>query len=144
MLYVGADWTNEQREIISLLTEVSSWATLIGTLFIVLSYIIFKEIRHFHLRLIFFLAIADFTTSIVAALQYSELCSAIWAMSIAFVLDQVIRASNFHVERYEKIFHLLAWFIPAITVVVAYVQDLYSNTGLWPGYHYGVLRRQSA
>jgi hypothetical protein len=155
-------WTSEQQETISTLTEVSSWATLAGTSFILLSYLIFKEIRHFQMRLIFFLAIADFTTSIVfilnlhvdishpvtcdilaGGLQYSELCSTIWAMCIAFVLDQVIRASNFHVERYEKIFHILAWCIPAISVVGAYFQGLFSNTGLWcwiANTHHGLYR----
>jgi len=100
--------------------------------------------------LIFFLAIADLVTSVVfilnlhvdisrtltcdllaGALQYTELCSSIWALCIAFVLDQVIRASNYHVERLEKIFHILAWIIPAVSVAAAYFQDLFTDTGLW-------------
>lgn len=157
-----AGWSEEQSEIISYLTEVSSWATLLGSFFIVVSYLIFKEIRHFQLRLIFCLAIADVFTSIVfilnlhvdlsqyiaceilaAGLQYFELASALWAFCIAFVLDQVIRANNYNVENYEKLFHVGCWGVPLITIILSEVQHLFINTGLWcwlSNEHYGLYR----
>jgi len=140
----------EQQHTISTLTEVSTWATLVGSLFIVSSYLAFKEIRHFHLRLVFFLAIADFFVSIVfilnlhidisnyvtceilaGALQFFELSSSCWAFCIAFVLDQVIRANNYAVETYEKYFHMFSWGFPAVTVIIAHFQGLFGNAGLW-------------
>jgi len=140
----------EQQRTISTLTEVSTWATLVGSLFIVASYLAFREIRHFHLRLVFFLGVADFFVSIIfilnlhidishyvtceilaSTLQFFELASSFWAFCIAFVLDQVIRANNYGVENYEKYFHLLSWGIPAITVVLAHFQGIFGNAGLW-------------
>jgi len=150
MVFFGGGFTKAQEELLSTLTEVSSWATLAGSSFILISYLAFKEIRHFHLRLIFFLAIADFLTSVVfilnlyidisqklpctilaAILQFSEISSTLWAFCIAFTLDQVIRVCNYHVERFEKYFHLIAVGIPIITTILAGVQGLYVNTGLW-------------
>lgn len=141
---------SQEHFTISTLTEVSTWATLIGTTFIIVSYLAFKEIRHFHLRLVFFLAITDFFVSITfilnlhidissyvtceilgASLQYFELASALWAFCIAFVLDQVIRLNNYNVERFEKYFHVICWIVPAITVVLCHFQHLFINTGLW-------------
>jgi len=145
-------WTDEQTDTISTLTEVSSWATFVGTLFIIISYLIFKELQHFHLRLVFFLAIADFCTSITfllnlhlnvsknifceilaASLQFFELASALYAFSIAFVLNQVIRTDTaaHHIERSEKYFHVLCWSVATIATLGAGLQGLYLNTGLW-------------
>jgi len=149
-MFGGAGFTEAQEETISTLTEVSSWATLVGTFFILVSYLAFKELRHFHLRLIFFLAIADFCTAVIfianlhvninvdltctilgAILQFFELSSALWAFCIAFTLDQVIRVCNYHVEKYEKYFHLMVWGLAGTTTVVAGTQGLIVNTGLW-------------
>jgi len=143
-------FTKEQSKVITTLTEASACATLVGTLFIIVSYLAFKEIRQFHLRLIFFLAIADFMTSIVfianlhsdisnhvtcnilaAALEFSELASAIWSFCIAFVLDQVIRLSNYRIEQFEKWFHIVAWGIPGIIAVVSWLQGIFIDTGFW-------------
>lgn len=141
----------KQHDIMSTLTEVSSWASLVGTMFIVISYLAFKEIRHFHLRLVFILAITDLFVSITfilnlhmdiatdhircqvlaAFLQFFELASALWALCIAFVLDRVIRLNDYHVEQYEKYFYVFCWGVPSITVIASYFQGLYVNTGLW-------------
>jgi len=108
------------------------------------------------------LAISDFVVSIIfllnlhvdiseyavcnilaALLQYFELTSALWALCIAFTLDQVIRVCNYHVERYEKYFHLISWGLPGITVILSEVQGLFANTGLWcwiSDVHYGTYR----
>lgn len=140
----------EEHRTISILTEISTWATLAGTIFIIVSYLAFKELRHFHLRLVFFLAITDFFVSITfilnlhidltqniaceilgAFLQFFELASALWAFCIAFVLDQVIRLNNYNVERLEKYFHVLCWIVPLGTIVASHFQGLFANTGLW-------------
>jgi len=154
--------TKEQLHTLSILTEVSSWCSLVGAVFIILSYIIFKELRHFHLRLIFFLALTDLATSVVfilnlhltisngptctflgIGLQFAELASSLWSLCITFTLDQVIRVCNYHVERFEKYFHLISWGIPLASVFASYFQHLYIETGLWcwlDNDHYGLYR----
>jgi len=139
----------EQAHTLSVLTQASSWATLAGTLFILLSYLAFKEVHMIHMRLVFFLALADFFTAITflinvyiqhtplscsilgSSLQFFELSSTLWAFCLAYVLDQVIRVNSYSVETKEKYFHLACWIVPALTVVVCLIWNLFSDTGLW-------------
>jgi len=135
---------------LSKLTMVSSWATFVGCVFIVVSYLAFKEFRHFHLRLVFLLAVTDLCTSLTfilnifvdnsdelpctilgASLQFFELSSALWCLCIALTLDQVIRLSNDHVEMLEKYFHFVCWCAPMVTVVASYFLDIFAYVGVW-------------
>jgi len=159
---ISASSPAEAAHLLSLLTEVASWATLAGTSFILMSYLVFKEIHFFHLRLVFFLAVVDFFTAITfltnvylkhddevtcsilgSSLQFFELSSTLWSFCIAYVLDQVIRVNNFHVEIKERYFHLCCWIVPAFTVIICLAQDLFVNTGLWcwiTGVHHELFR----
>jgi len=144
------EWTGEQAVVISSLVETSCCISLVGTSSIIISYLVFKEIREFQLRLIFILAICDFMVAFVwllnlhlditktiicdilaGALEFFELTSIFWTVCLAFALDQVIRLSNYSVERYEKWFHVISWGIPTCIAIASYFQGLYANSGLW-------------
>lgn len=56
--------TTDQEEIIDYILYASSGLSMIGSLFIIFTFIVFKETRTFGTKLIFFLSISDFFTSL--------------------------------------------------------------------------------
>lgn len=94
-----------QQEIILSIISVTSVFSLVGSLFIILTYLIFRETRTFGTSLIFFLSISDFMTSIswfpwstkeilciiqAASLQFFEVASCLWSFTISYCIFQVI------------------------------------------------------
>ncbi|EFA78646.1 G-protein-coupled receptor family protein [Heterostelium album PN500] len=135
---------NEGDTLDTIFVTVSSSFTLVGCCFIIFSYIYFKELREFNLKLVFILTLNDLVISLIFLISthisrsYSEIvrealpfiCSVpdtllhyffissfFWSVAIAHTLLQVIAYNNMNVESvYYKFYHMVAWGIPFLLI----------------------------
>jgi len=143
-----------QEGILNIIVTVSGAISILGSSFIIFSYLLYKEYKHFHLRLILYLSVSDFftaATSLIgpqvrntyygssyyycyinaATVQFFFLCSVLWTGCIAHTVDQVIRKQNHKVEKFEKYYHLFCWGIPAAFDIYLGVTKSFGDAGLW-------------
>mmetsp|Transcript_7653 Transcript_7653/g.10561 ORF Transcript_7653/g.10561 Transcript_7653/m.10561 type:complete len:320 (+) Transcript_7653:140-1099(+) len=139
--------SSSEEEIINAVLYFSSGLSLLGSLFIIFTYILFKETRTFGTKLIFFLSIADFCAALswfpwnvnstlctvqASILQFSEIASYMWSFVISFSLFQV-----FFLEHQEEpgkrfvLYHTISWGYPAITVVLSVFFNRFGKAGSW-------------
>ncbi|CAN6198421.1 unnamed protein product [Urochloa humidicola] len=99
--------------------------SLVGSSFIVLCYLLFRELRKFSFKLVFYLAVSDMFCSLFTILggpsnafycfahDYSShffcLASFLWTTSIAFTLHRTVVKHKTDVEEFGSIFHLYVW-----------------------------------
>eukprot|EP01104_Vermistella_antarctica_P005076 TRINITY_DN15497_c0_g1_i1.p1 TRINITY_DN15497_c0_g1~~TRINITY_DN15497_c0_g1_i1.p1 ORF type:complete len:395 (+),score=40.26 TRINITY_DN15497_c0_g1_i1:136-1320(+) len=153
----GADFSPEQTELLNIAVSITSALSIIGAGFVIISYCLLGQYRYFHLRLTLYLAIADFIMStlmlinanffyfvyirtykfdfwckaIAFAMQYSVGLSLLWTTLIAYTLQQVIVRRNYDVDQYERYYHLIAWTLPILTLIVPTLKDGWGGAGLW-------------
>ncbi|EFA86297.1 cAMP receptor-like protein [Heterostelium album PN500] len=119
----------------------------VGALFIIITYILFRDVRSFASTLIFYLSICD----LMAALSYlpfgrgSKMACDIQAMGLLFFLTSsyfwtmCISISLFLVfftNRYElgylmKYFHYINWGIPLVLTLISLKFNIFGITGSW-------------
>lgn len=127
-----------EHEIIRIMLYFSSILSLIGSLFIILTFLVFKRTRTFGTKLIFFLSISDFFASIAwlpwntsdqlcniqaIFLQFFELSSYCWTFCIAISLYQVLflEQSEKKSQRWLPLYHILSWGLPLISVILCVI-----------------------
>ena len=65
-------------------------------------------------------------------LQFFELAGALWTLMVGVTFYFIVDKENaFRAQKYEVLFNLVSWGIPAITLVVSNVLKLYADVGLW-------------
>ncbi|KAL9264596.1 G-protein coupled receptor 1-like protein [Drosera capensis] len=117
--------TASQRQILAAVNTGASSLSLVGSGFIVLCYILFKELHKFSFKLVFFLALSDILCSffnIVSdpstgffcyAQGYSShffcVASFLWTTTVAFTLHRTVVQHKTDVEDLEPMFHLYVW-----------------------------------
>ena len=130
------------------LTTFTAVLSLFGTLFIVVSFFVWKDIQSFSRRILVFISIADFFTAIANILglwshneqvclvqstigTLSVLSSFFWTVFMAVFLYVAVckkmtlrKASNL-----MYLFHLLGWGIPIIIVAVGASTGKFGNNG---------------
>lgn len=130
----------EENEILATITTVLS---LFGTLFIIVSFFLWKDIRTTSRRILVYISIADFLTCVatIAAITnfwlsgtenkevcfvqsiigtFSVLCSFFWTVSMALYLYISVCWKNSRLaERLLYLFHVFGWGIPAIIATIA-------------------------
>lgn len=62
--------TQQEEDTIKLLVTISGSLSFVSSLFIIISYLAFKETRHFHLRLILYLSLCDFGSSFMVLILF--------------------------------------------------------------------------
>jgi len=126
-----------------ILTTITSVLSLFGTVFIVLFFFIWKDIRTTSRRILVYISIADFFTSVatIAAVTnfwlsgsenpqvclvqsvigtLSVLCSFFWTVSMAVYLYIVVCMKKSRLaERLMCVFHVFSWGIPLLIVTLA-------------------------
>jgi len=144
---MGEPLSAEETEILAIIAHISSLLSILGSLFIISSYIIFYKLRKAHGTLIFWLSICDFFASLAyfaipvaegyyycytqgLLIQFFQIASFIWTTSIAFALYLVfVRNKSFNVgiDHISKYFHIAAWSFAAINVGIGAAGDVYGN-----------------
>lgn len=83
-------YSSDEREVLLIVTSVTAGLSLLGCLFILLVYLLFKELRVFAFKLVVHMTIGDFLRSLGFLLQFPYLCPVqamlIQAGSLASVL----------------------------------------------------------
>ncbi|KAK9182081.1 hypothetical protein WN944_025222 [Citrus x changshan-huyou] len=119
---VAGSLTAHDRRILTALNTGASSLSFVGSGFIVLCYCLFKELRKFSFKLVFFLALSDMLCSffsIVGDPSKGFFCSAqgysthffcvasfLWTTTIAFTLHRTVVQHKTDVEDLEAMFHL--------------------------------------
>ncbi|GAY35526.1 hypothetical protein CUMW_016830 [Citrus unshiu] len=131
---VAGSLTAHDRRILTALNTGASSLSFVGSGFIVLCYCLFKELRKFSFKLVFFLALSDMLCSffsIVGDPSKGFFCSAqgysthffcvasfLWTTTIAFTLHRTVVQHKTDVEDLEAMFHLYVWGTSLVVTVV--------------------------
>ncbi|OMJ90232.1 hypothetical protein SteCoe_7430 [Stentor coeruleus] len=124
---------------------VSNSFSLIGSLFVMTAFLVFKSIRSFSFRLVFFMSTADFIHSIslmlpssgtwciiqAVTLNYSALSSTLWSFCIAFALYDSAVKENMHIQRWQGWFFLISYGLPLIFSIIPFAFDSYGLAKGW-------------
>ena len=147
------------RKIIKTVALISSTLSFIGSLFIVVSWMLFARLRTFPFRLVLYLSIADIGNSLATILaiaekgmdepngcvktsvlcsisgflmQFFEVASFFWILNISINLYLIlVKKVGNAIFGFEKTYHLLAWGVPLILAVIPVFLDAYGDAGSW-------------
>jgi hypothetical protein len=136
-----------EADIIQAMTVLSGILSVLGACLLIASFIMFKELRTYSSRLILFLSIADLGDSVGWVLspkmydhvtcvaqgiliQGFSLAAIFWQVAIAAYILQVNLGIQ-GLEKQEKWYHLVCWGIPALTIIVGSIYDIYGPAGPW-------------
>jgi hypothetical protein len=139
-----------QIDIIHTIIYGSGTLGLLGALFIISTFLLFREIRLFSTRLIFFLSLSDFMASLcwfpfgylsdvsclaqAMGLQFFLCSSLLWTMCISLSLVFAFysdRFESFELSQNMKYYHIICWGIPLLSVVICFSFGRYANVGPW-------------
>ncbi|KAG2664167.1 hypothetical protein I3843_16G065100 [Carya illinoinensis] len=126
--------TAHDRRVLMAVNAGASSLSFVGSGFIVLCYVLFKELRKFSFKLVFYLALSDMLCSFFTmvgdpskgffcyAQGYSAhffcVASFLWTTTIAFTLHRTVVRHKTDVEDLEAVFHLYVWGTSLVTTVV--------------------------
>ncbi|KAK1279478.1 G-protein coupled receptor 1 [Acorus gramineus] len=143
----AAGLTGSERKILRGVNVGASTLSLAGSAFIVLCYILFKELRKFSFKLIFFLALSDMFCSffsIVGDLSSGVFCYApgysahffcvasfLWTTTIAFTLHRTVVKHKTDVEDLGSMFHLYVWGTSLAVTVMRSIGNDFGHFGSW-------------
>lgn len=127
------------------LTLTSCSLSVIGTVTIITTYIIWRDIRSVARGLLVFLSIADFLVAISNAMgtvyqgnitdtfcktqsavtTYSNLCSFFWTVIIAvYIFISVVFRKPGVARRLVPLYHVIAWIVPAAIIIAAISENV--------------------
>uniref|UniRef100_A0A453R1H9 G-protein coupled receptors family 2 profile 2 domain-containing protein n=1 Tax=Aegilops tauschii subsp. strangulata TaxID=200361 RepID=A0A453R1H9_AEGTS len=135
------------REILDAVGTTAAALSLAGSSFIVLCYLLFRELRKFSFKLVYFLAVADMLCSLFTIMggpanafycfahDYSAhffcVASFLWTTTIAFTLHRTVVKHKTDVEEFGFIFHLYVWGTSLVTTVLRSIGSDYGRPGTW-------------
>ncbi|WOL06535.1 G-protein coupled receptor 1 [Canna indica] len=135
------------RQVLATVSAGAAALSLAGSTFIVLCYLLFKELHKFSFKLVFFLALSDMFCSFFNIIgdpsnkffcyahDYSVhffcVASFLWTTTIAFTLHRTVVKHKTDVEDYGSIFHLYVWGTSLTTTVIRSIGSDYGRTGAW-------------
>lgn len=146
-------FTDDQQQVISSLWLACGIISIFGSLFIIVCFICFKELRNFAFRLVLFLSISDISASITKlfgdagsmgpgaclfqaiSMTFFELASILWVVLIAFTLHMAFlkeRAdfSGPKIGAKANYYHG-AWVFACIMTLLPLITDSYGDSGAW-------------
>ncbi|XP_038720372.1 G-protein coupled receptor 1 isoform X2 [Tripterygium wilfordii] len=145
---VAGAMTAQDRRVLAAVNVGASSLSLVGSGFIVLCYLIFKELRKFSFKLVFYLALSDMLCSFFSivgdpstgffcyAQGYSThffcVASFLWTTTIAFTLHRTVVRHKTDVEDLEAMFHLYVWGTSLVMTVIRSIGNhQHGHWGAW-------------
>lgn len=143
----------EGNRINEYLTTVTAGLSFFGTLFIIISFFVWKDIRTTSRRILVYISVADFCTSVatIAAITsfwinryesrkvclaqsilgtLSVLCSFMWTVFMAtFLYISVCKKNSILAEKLMLLFHAFGWGIPIVIVCIAVSKGKLGDNG---------------
>ncbi|XP_051129391.1 G-protein coupled receptor 1 isoform X2 [Andrographis paniculata] len=142
--------TATERGILTAINTGASSLSLVGSGFIVLCYLLFKELRKFSFKLVFFLALSDMLCSFFSIIGdpskgyfcYAQgytthffcVASFLWTTTIAFTLHRTVVRHKTDVEDLEPMFHLYVWGTSVVMTISRSIGNNHSHIsriGAW-------------
>ncbi|OVA08340.1 GPCR protein [Macleaya cordata] len=139
--------TASDRRFLTSVNTGASTLSFAGSAFIVLCYFLFKDLRKFSFKLVFFLALSDMLCSFFSivgdpskgyfchAQGYSThffcVASFLWTTTIAFTLHRTVVRHKTDVEDLEPMFHLYVWGTSLVMTVIRSIGNDPGHLGVW-------------
>ncbi|KAB1219864.1 G-protein coupled receptor 1 [Morella rubra] len=139
--------TPRDRGVLMAVNAGASSLSFVGSGFIVLCYVLFKELRKFSFKLVFYLALSDMLCSFFSmigdpskgffcyAQGYSThffcVASFLWTTTIAFTLHRTVVKHKTDVEDMEAMFHLYVWGTSLVMTVIRSFGNNHGHFGSW-------------
>ncbi|KAM3270261.1 G-protein coupled receptor 1 isoform X1 [Capsicum chacoense] len=147
---VMGNLTVAERQVLTAVNSGASSLSLVGSGFIVICYLLFKELRKFSFKLVFYLALSDMCCSFFSIIGdpskgffcYAQgytthffcLASFLWTTAIAFTLHRTVVRHKTDVEDLEPMFHLYVWGTSGVMTVIRSIANNHehlSRLGTW-------------
>ncbi|KAB2627777.1 G-protein coupled receptor 1-like [Pyrus ussuriensis x Pyrus communis] len=144
---VAGGLTAYDRHVLTAVNAGAASLSFVGSGFIVLCYVLFKELRKFSFKLVFYLALSDMLCSFFSMVGdpsrgffcYSHgysthffcVASFLWTTTIAFTLHRTVVRHKTDVEDMEAMFHLYVWGTSLVVTVVRSIGNNHSHLGTW-------------
>uniref|UniRef100_A0A0R0GBQ3 G-protein coupled receptors family 2 profile 2 domain-containing protein n=1 Tax=Glycine max TaxID=3847 RepID=A0A0R0GBQ3_SOYBN len=144
---VAGALTAHDRRVLTAVNAGASSLSLAGSSFIVVCYLLFKELRKFSFKLVFYLALSDILCSLFSiigdpskgffcyAQGYSThffcVASFLWTTTIAFTLHRTVVKHKTDVEDLEAMFHLYVWGTSLVMTVMRSFGNDHKHFGAW-------------
>ncbi|KAL6344534.1 hypothetical protein AAG906_002439 [Vitis piasezkii] len=135
------------RQILAAVNGGASSLSFVGSGFIVLCYLLFKELRKFSFKLVFYLALSDMLCSFFSIIGdpsqgffcYAQgytthffcVASFLWTTTIAFTLHRTVVRHKTDVEDLESMFHLYVWGTSLVMTVIRSIGNDHGHLGVW-------------
>eukprot|EP01132_Coremiostelium_polycephalum_P009732 gene9732-11951_t len=140
------DQDSTVNKVLGYVVDVMLALSLAGSFFTVLTFMLFVKLRTYPIRLILYLCMAIFFAQFfffisfeayhtlfclpsAIILHYFFLADFIWTFCVAFNFYQMIVKRNRDAESFEKYYHMCAWGLPMIVVVIMAATGKYRNRG---------------
>ncbi|KAJ9702136.1 hypothetical protein PVL29_004056 [Vitis rotundifolia] len=147
MAMVTGNLTAHNRRILAAVNGGASSLSFVGSGFIVLCYLLFKELRKFSFKLVFYLALSDMLCSFFSIIGdpsqgffcYAQgytthffcVASFLWTTTIAFTLHRTVVRHKTDVEDLESMFHLYVWGTSLVMTVIRSIGNDHGHLGVW-------------
>lgn len=142
-----ASSTLKDRQILAAAGISTAALSLVGSSFIVLCYLLFKELRKFSFKLVFFLALSDMFCSFFSIIRdpsneffcHTEdfsrhffcVASFLWTTTIAFTLHRTVVKHKSDIEEFGSVFHLYVWGTSLAMTVMRSIGSDSGKLGTW-------------
>jgi len=132
-----------------ILITTSAILSILGSLLVIIAFLVFRQLRRYFSRIVVYLAISDlwlctsmlmgqsraphYTRCIVQSAlgSFFGLSSILWTMIVADSLRRVLLAHDLGVEsKHEKKLHILAWGLPSLSVLIGLGSGVYGPAGM--------------
>jgi hypothetical protein len=138
--------SGSQQDTLTLISAIVSTFSVVGSALIILSYVLFPNLRKFSYKLVLWLSFSDFfnqsmsyfgnpndnlfTCKLQAAgMQFFSVSSFLWTASIAFVLRSTVIDKKADIEGGYRKMHVVIWSTAALTMLVPAWK--YGPSGSW-------------
>jgi len=145
-----ASFSHSQSELVTILCLVLAGISMLGSLFIIVSYISFPRLRSFAFQLVLMVSLADvlssfaymITPSVAPSLcefqgvlmTFSDLASLLWVGSIAFTIHRIfLHEHNFSLEQTHHLkYQCFCWGVSLVFAAFPFITNDYDKTNtLW-------------
>lgn len=137
-----------QQELLRVLITIASCMSILSSLFIALSYLLYPNLRSFPYKLIVYLTLCDAASCLAyfvpfvgvsphlcyaqaATLQFFGIASVLWTGCFGFNIYQVLVRGNSTVDRWELYYHAFVWGISLFLLLINILLDSFSLGILW-------------
>eukprot|EP00268_Persea_americana_P055139 TRINITY_DN6386_c1_g1_i2.p1 TRINITY_DN6386_c1_g1~~TRINITY_DN6386_c1_g1_i2.p1 ORF type:complete len:175 (-),score=14.14 TRINITY_DN6386_c1_g1_i2:603-1127(-) len=146
-MQASGSFTVNERQMLTAVNTAASTLSMVGSAFIVLCYILFKELRKFSFKLVFFLAFSDMFCSLFnivgdpskgffcyaqgSSTHFFCVASFLWTTTIAFTLHRTVVRHKTDVEDLGPVFHLYVWGTSLAMTLIRAIGNDYGRIGGW-------------